>query len=782
MGKRSLPVPGPQRTAHSAQRMALFLLAPLLFPSLSSAQAHHSFDKMVSSNGYGAITYDLATRRLDGFCEHIYKYPTSDTAATETRDFLYDTYFGIRVGTEATWLTEVPLDDVRYVEGTAIMRTVQTFRGLRIETFSFAPWGLPRPGLALIVRVANPGSAPSAALSLFSIHNLHMGGGRPEPGSDGEHISWDAAAGAYTETGPSGAAAACLALTAPSRHACSPNNPWDAVRAGNDLTNTDDSGTVSDAVSGFQWDVGPLSVGASVTCGVVVGLDSAGGAGPLVAALRAFAGGRTEEDLLAAEEDAWTAWHVSVPFLASLSSAELAVWRQSVAVLRMAQVREPRPGFGQTVASLPPGQWNISWVRDACYAAVALARSGHTTEARDALKFMLDATADGYEAYVGRPYRLSVTRYFGNGTEESDWNENGPNIEFDGFGLFLWALEELVTAWDDPWWEPYWPAIRDEIAGVLVALQDPATGLIAPDSSIWEVHWNGRQKRYAYTSLAAARGLCAASHLAQRIGDAAKAAEYESASLAIRDAVLGNLVDAGFALAQSWEELESGSGYRDAAVVEALNWGLVRPDGRIGNATLDGFLLHLRPPAGRGFFRNDDGGWYDNQEWVVIDLRAANAFRLNGRTGVADDLIAWITDQAGLNQDLIAELFDATTSDYAGAIPMVGFGAGAYVLALADRAAGTTATPCCGDWPLEPGADGDADGDADSGDAPDDGHDYADDHAGVDADVDDDADGGTGDGGGGCSCSIPFPSPSRSGILAVLFVVGVVAVRRRWER
>jgi hypothetical protein len=763
---------------------AVALAVVLLGAAHVAAQPHHSFDEMTSSNGYGAITYDLATRRLDGLFEHIYKYPTSDTAATQTRDFLYDAYFGIRVGTAAAWLTEVPLDEAEYVEGTGILRTVQTFRGLRVETYHFAPWGFARPGLAMLVRVTNPSGTASGALSLFSIHNLHLGSGRPETGFDGEHISWDAAAGAYTETGPSGAAAACLALTAPSRHACSPNNPWPAVNAGSDLTNTDDSGTVSDAVSGFQWDVGPLSAGASLARGIVLGLDPAGGAAALVTALRTFAAGRGEEALLAAEQDGWTSWHFAPPFLASLSTAELAVWRQSVAVLRMAQVREPAPSLGQIVASLPPGQWNISWVRDACYAAVALVRSGHFTEARDALKFMLDATADGYESYVGRPYRISVTRYFGNGTEESDWNADGPNIEFDGFGLFLWALEELVAASGDAFWEPYWPAIRSEIADVLVALQDPATGLIVPDSSIWEVHWNGRQKRYAYTSLAAARGLCAAAHLARRLGDAATAAAYESASLAVRDAVVEHLVDAGGALAQSWEELTSGSGYRDAAVVEALNWGLVRPDGPIGNATLDSFLSYLRPPSGHGFFRNDDGGWYDNQEWVVIDLRAANAFRRNGRSSVADELIAWITDQAGLNQDLIAELFDATTSSYAGAIPMVGFGAGAYILALADRASAAPASPCCGDWPLEPGADGDADADADGdadaeadpADTPDDDHDYDDDHAGGDAD------GGTGDGGGGCSCSIPFPSSCSGCMLGAFVGASLLLVRRRRER
>ena len=143
---------------------------------------------MVSSNGYGAVTYDLVTRRVDGLHEHIYKYPTSDVAGTQTRDFLYDTYFGIRVGTEATWLTEVPLDEAGYVEGTGILRTVQTWRGLSIESFHFAPWDVARPALAMIVRVTNAGGTASGAVSLFTIHNLHLGSGRPEPGMDGERI------------------------------------------------------------------------------------------------------------------------------------------------------------------------------------------------------------------------------------------------------------------------------------------------------------------------------------------------------------------------------------------------------------------------------------------------------------------------------------------------------------------------------------------------------------------------------------------------------------------
>ncbi|MBI5500430.1 MAG: hypothetical protein HY907_09315 [Deltaproteobacteria bacterium] len=762
------------------ERWSVGALSVLLLPSLALAQPHHSFDKMVSSNGYGAVTYDLATRRVDGFHEHIYKYPTSDVAATQTRDFLYDTYFGIRVGTEATWLSEVPLDEAGYVPGTGILRTAQTWRGLGIECFYFAPWSLSRPGLAMVVRVTNAVGTASGAVSLFTIHNLHLGSGRPEPGMDGERILWDGTAGAYVETGPSGAAAAYLPGSTPSRHACSPNNPWPAVNAGSDLVDTADSGTVSDAVAGFQYDLGPLPAGASVSRAALAGLDASGSSASALSDLRGWVGGRDAEAILAAEEAAWAAWHAAPP--SGLSADEAIVWAQSAAVLRMAQVREAGGGNGQIVASLPPGQWNISWVRDACYAIDALVRAGHPDEGREGLRFMLDADAGDYQTEVGQPYRISVTRYFGNGTEESDWNENGPNIEFDGFGLFLGALWNLVDASGDAFWEPYWPAIRDEIADVLVALRDPATGLIAPDSSIWEVHWNGRQKRYAYTSIAAARGLCAASRLAERMGDAAKATEYRAAAFSIRDAILEHLLAPDLSIAQSREELTAGFGYRDAAVVEALDWALVRPDGLVGRATLDGFFANLRPPSGHGFFRNDDGGWYDNQEWVVIDLRVADALRLAGRTAEATPLVDRVTDQSRLNQDLIAELYEATTSNYEGATPMVGFGAGAYVLALADRAEGTVAEPLCGEWGPEPGADADADADADGdADAEADSSAEADADASAEADAsadaDADADSGTRDGGdGGCSCSIPVPSP-HSGAMLGLLLFGALLLR-----
>jgi hypothetical protein len=82
-------------------------------------------------------------------------------------------------------------------------------------------------------------------------------------------------------------------------------------------------------------------------------------------------------------------------------------------------------------------------------------------------------------------------------------------------------------------------------------------------------------------------------------------------------------------------------------------------------------------------------------------------------TAAATDLLAWNVDQATENFGLFAELHDRTNADYRGAVPMVGFGAGAYVLAMLGR--DTPEPAACGSFAPEPGND--ADGGVDGGGA-----------------------------------------------------------------
>jgi MYXO-CTERM domain-containing protein len=344
-------------------------------------------------------------------------------------------------------------------------------------------------------------------------------------------------------------------------------------------------------------------------------------------------------------------------------------------------------------------QWNISWVRDMAYAVAGLARAGHLDEARAALEFQLNAPRGRHTAEVGMPYRISITRYFGNGEEESDCNADGPNVEFDGFGLFLWSLGEYLRAGGDASIvEAHWPVISAEIADVLVSLVDDS-GVISADSSIWEVHWNGRQRRFTYTSLAAVRGLCEAAEMARGRGDDDAAMRYQTTAESIRAALISRHTDRRGALVQSAEDLIAGHNYVDAATVEAINWGIVDPSGRVAQATLASLLDNLTVATGTGLMRNDDGGWYDSQEWVFVDFRLMPALAAAGMTERSDDIRTWLEGQARENDLMFSELHEANSGAYAGSIPMIGFGAGAYLVALSGEG---VAEAACGSYAVEP--------------------------------------------------------------------------------
>ena len=168
------------------------------------------------------------------------------------------------------------------------------------------------------------------------------------------------------------------------------------------------------------------------------------------------------------------------------------------------------------LAALPPGEWHTGWVRDAIYAVVALSMTGHHEESRKAMDFFLSAEGSFFSGsnYLGQEYRVSACRYFGNGKEEGDFNNKGPNIETDGWGLVLWAARlYLHYSCDMAWLDaPTWRADKQQTS--MEALQeivedinsDAKDGLTGPDASIWEVHWDLR-KVFAYTVACQVRGL-----------------------------------------------------------------------------------------------------------------------------------------------------------------------------------------------------------------------------------------------------------------------------------
>ena len=121
--------------------------------------------------------------------------------------------------------------------------------------------------------------------------------------------------------------------------------------------------------------------------------------------------------------------------LTALSEDEIRLWRQSESVLRMGQIREAiqenRRNYGMFLAALPEGEWHIGWVRDGVYAVVAQAMAGHLEEAKLGTDFFLNAWAGFFNSsrYLGRDYRISSVRYYGNGKKKATGTAAGPNVE-----------------------------------------------------------------------------------------------------------------------------------------------------------------------------------------------------------------------------------------------------------------------------------------------------------------------------------------------------------------
>ena len=710
----------------------------------ASFGGHRSFGTLPTSNGFAVATYTLfgdggaPRRRLDRLLEHPY---AAYDAGVPTRDFLYDGYFGYHGG----WLVDVAPDEVGYAPGTGIIRSVQHAEGLRFERWSFVPFhGGAERLLVALCRVTNESGLPVTAGRVVSLWNLHLGG---EGDSALERVAWRPAAGALVEW-RGDVVAAYRSLVAGSTFTADnggdPNNPFALVLSGAPYAGYVEPEESDDIVVGFQ-DSLTLAPGASTVVGVVVALGVGVPEAAVLSQVESFVAGRGPEAILQAELAWWEAWHAPEAPPASAGAVERAVYRQSTAVLKMAQVRESAASgcpsdrcAGQLLAALVPGVWHIAWVRDACYAIVALARSGHTEEAAAGIRFLLraemrreggqnhyqatyiesdDPTAGiwGLGVPLSDDYAISVARYFGRGLEESDANAAGPNIEWDGWGLFLWALSEVVAAGQEALLAEAWPIASVRVADLLLDLVDPATGLLQPDSSIWERHWcphgacSEPETRTHHTSstLAGALGLRRAAALATRVGDSERSTRYAGASDGLLAAVRTHLSAAvpGTplpALAGNLEELAFPTYFLDAAVVEAVAWGLVPAGSPLAFGSVAALDLFLPVgPHSPGYVRSDDPTWYDAQEWVVMDLRAAGALARMGQGGRARSLVAWIAAQAAENFLLIPELLSDGTyqpgsederfapgldagGDYQGAVPMIGFGAGAFVLAVED--------------------------------------------------------------------------------------------------
>ncbi len=402
-------------------------------------------------------------------------------------------------------------------------------------------------------------------------------------------------------------------------------------------------------------------------------------------------------------------WRVR-PAATFASDAERHLWRQSEVMLHIAQSREPnrsgRNGNGLIVASLPDGVWFTPWVRDMAYATVALARMGHRDEARAAVLAYFNAQPTGKmrEQTRGADYQVSVVRYFGNGEEEPFFTQEGStNIEFDDWGLALWVLGEYLRQYDDPallhtatYRGALYESARDFVAKPLIAnMEDYGGGaIVAADTSIWEERQKDK-KHFAWSTALAIVGLRDFAEVARRAGD-----EATRGAMLTQVARLQKGFEAAFIRgAKLHGTLEEGvKNDIDGALLAIIDFGLVTDAVVVRDAVERMELLRVAS----GGYRRVRGAytdpaifeyWYEKEEFLFVDFSLAEVDWRLGRDAQAAAILKRIVDKSAEDHDIIPEmyvavpcpLFPGTVGDPTGAMPMVGYGAGEFILHVLER-------------------------------------------------------------------------------------------------
>jgi GH15 family glucan-1,4-alpha-glucosidase len=103
--------------------------------------------------------------------------------------------------------------------------------------------------------------------------------------------------------------------------------------------------------------------------------------------------------------------------------------------------------------------------------------------------------------------------------------------------------------------------------------------------------------------------------------------------------------------------------------------------------------------------------WYERQEFLFVDFSLAEVERSLGREDLAAPILERIVDKSALDHNFVPEmyvaldcpLFHGAVGDPTGAIPMVGYGAGVYLMDLLQRAQLANA-PQAGGPAIESGA------------------------------------------------------------------------------
>jgi len=316
----------------------------------------------------------------------------------------------------------------------------------------------------------------------------------------------------------------------------------------------------------------------------------------------------------------------------------------SIAERSLVVLRDGQAASGAFVASPTFRIYDYGWLRDGGFCAYAFDTVGEkarsaafhrwATETIEAHRGMAEAAIARIEQGEVPPFEAMLpARFTLDGRIEDADEEPWPNFQIDGYGVWLWALEEHLKGAALP--------VEQAATVELVAHYLAATWRLRC-YSCWEELQGGE---HTSTLGAAFAGLAAAARL---LDDA----RWDTEATKIRDALLERFtVDGRF-----------GRGPDDERVDGSLAWlsvpfGLLPPDDPRIVSTIEAIERDLIGPSG-GVYRYLGDTYYGGGEWLLLTSSLAWHEAVAGDSGAAEQLRRWVRAQATVRRDLPEQVTD----------------------------------------------------------------------------------------------------------------------------
>jgi GH15 family glucan-1,4-alpha-glucosidase len=317
------------------------------------------------------------------------------------------------------------------------------------------------------------------------------------------------------------------------------------------------------------------------------------------------------------------------------------ITERSLTVLRDGQSRS-----GAFVASPSFRVYNFGWLRDGAFCAYALDRVGHAAAAGAWHRWVQEAI-ERYRARAeavlallgdGQPppsEEMLPARYTLDGAiEHEDPVDPWPNFQIDGYGMWLWSLEQHLGRPPEP----------DLLRTVDLVARYLAASWRLPCWSCWE-EFNGGE--HASTLASACAGLDVAARL---LSEPAFADEAER----VRAELRARYVTGGYV------GLSPGDARVDASILWlGVPFGVFAAEDPLVVATVDEVKRQLLGPSG-GVYRYRGDTYYGGGEWLLLTSSLAWHESVAGRSESARDLRRWVRAQARDNGDLPEQMTGAS--------------------------------------------------------------------------------------------------------------------------